>query len=125
METYAAARIRRWRTHITQPIKPLRTFRYSFEPAWEVGGTDFLVRPSLIQGEFVVQEIQITIRTNFETDENEKNTEIFTDIVRQAAKTLYTQALMLSGKRKPQVAVQIGDDFYPPDQVPLFNPGEL
>lgn len=67
--------------------------------------------------------IMIELRTNFDTDKADEAQQILIEEAKTKARELLTIATLLSGKRKPEVALQIGDDFIPPTEVSILDEG--
>ncbi len=68
----------------------------------------------------------ITIELRFDADEEEKH-EVLKDAAMQAAKHLYTSALLISTKRKPQISMYTADMFAGAEEINLadsLNSGE-
>ena len=60
----------------------------------------------------------IELRCDMDTDEKQK---IMRDAARISAKHLFTTALMISGDRKPQIALHSGDFFESTEQIQLAD----
>lgn len=71
-----------------------------------------------------MQEIKITLRIDFDSANKKIKEPIMLDLARRAAKELITNAMMIGDKRKPQIAMEVGDHFYSSDEIELFTPGE-
>lgn len=63
----------------------------------------------------------IELRVDFSEKENY---ELLLTSVREAAKGMLTTAVLLSDKRKPQIALQTGDLFEGNEDIALFGEGE-
>jgi hypothetical protein len=62
----------------------------------------------------------LTIELRFDADEEERHA-VLRDAAMQAAKHLYTSALLISAKRKPQIAMYTSDMFVGREEIMLSD----
>lgn len=62
-------------------------------------------------------EVSITLRVDFDTADEDQKRPIMIDVAKQTAKELLTQAMMMAGQRRPQIAVQAGDSFFNNEEI--------
>ena len=60
----------------------------------------------------------LTIELRFDADEDDKH-EVLREAAKSAAKHLYTNALLISTKRKPQIAMYTSDMFSGQEEISL------
>lgn len=60
----------------------------------------------------------LTIELRFDADEEDKH-EVLREAAKQAAKHLFTQAVLISTKRKPQIAMYTSDMFAGQEEISL------
>jgi len=68
-------------------------------------------------------EITITLRIDYDTANKRVKEPIITEKAKQCAKELLTIAELTADKRKPQIAVQIGDMFCSTEEIRLVDEG--
>jgi hypothetical protein len=62
----------------------------------------------------------MTIELRFDADEEDKH-EVLKEAAKAAAKHLYTNALLISTKRKPQIAMYTSDMFAGQEEITLAD----
>ncbi len=72
-----------------------------------------------INGE-IINMRTLTIELRFDADEEERH-EVLRDAAKQAAKHLYTAALLISTKRKPAIAMYSADMFAGQEEISLAD----
>jgi hypothetical protein len=68
-------------------------------------------------------DYKITLRVDIDVEDNETK-QVIADALRNAAQLLYTQALLVSGNRKPQIGLESNNSYEGTAEIELFNPDE-
>lgn len=74
-------------------------------------------------GERMRTDYLITLRMDVDPSDEEIKKHLI-DAVRSAAQILYTQAVMVAAKRKPEVALHWENSYEGKEKILLFNPDE-
>jgi len=68
-----------------------------------------------------MQTITIELRVDFDTVDAKLKEPIMLDLAQQKARELLTDALLIAGKREPQIMVTSGDFFATTKEIGLFK----
>ena len=68
-----------------------------------------------------MKTIRIEMKVDFDTDGKEEREKLLLDAAKVAAKHLLTTALLIQGKRKPQIALMTDDLFTGQEEIELAD----